>query len=79
LLLHREDIEGYDLWGGLQSQPITVRRGYPQIYGKGRISGSADELFETVVIGTLGSEFDTHAPIMDNRVKSSTLSMGNRS
>ena len=55
------------------------RRGYPQIYGKGRISGSADELFETVVIGTLGSEFDTHAPIMDSRGKSSTLSRGNRS
>jgi hypothetical protein len=55
------------------------RREYPQLFGKGRISGSADEFFETVVMGTPGSEFDTHAPIMDSRVKSSTLSKGNRS
>jgi len=79
LLLHGEDIEGYDLLRRTAKPAHHGRRGYPQLFGKGRISGSADELFETVVIGTLGSEFDTHAPIMDKRAKSSTLSRNNRS
>ena len=60
--------------GESRSRPLSGRRGYPQIYGKGRISGNMDELFETMIIGTLASDSGTHFPIMASRVKRSTLS-----
>ena len=55
LLLDRESIQGHDLLGRIAEPAHHGRSGYPRIYGKGRISGSADELSETVVMGTPAS------------------------
>ena len=79
LFHHGEDVERHDLLGRI-AKPAH-RRGprYPQLYDQGELSGSADELFETVIIRTLVSEADIHAPIMVNPAKSSTQLRSNRS
>ena len=60
--------------GESPSQPITVDAGIPRSMAREGSPVSTDELFETMVIGTLASDSGTHFPIMASRVKRSTLS-----
>jgi hypothetical protein len=72
LLFQGEQIQGHYLPGRIAKPAHRGGPWYSQLCGQGEISGSANQLFESVVIRTLVSDADTHAPIMASRARSSS-------